>query len=67
MTRRERHVRIIENHGDNPSTRYEFDRVVNARKLGALNDEAVEALARALTASYKRQQRYNREARASDP
>lgn len=63
MTRRERHVRIIESHGDSSSARYEFARLVSLRHLTALNDEAVEGLARALIESHKRQQRYNREAR----
>ena len=64
MTRRERHIRIIESHGlDSQSGRYHFQQLLSRRKLGALTDAAVEELARDLVDGHKRQQRYNREAR----
>jgi hypothetical protein len=67
MTRRERHIRIIESWGplsrSNPSLRYEFDGLIARRGLSAFTDEAIRELATALWHGRRRQNRMNAENR----
>lgn len=64
MTRRERHERIIENFGlDSQSGRYQFQRLIARRKLGAFNDEAIRELATMLVKGRAHQKRINAENR----
>jgi hypothetical protein len=63
MTRRERHLRIIENFGQDRA-RYHLSVMLARHGLSLLNDEGVEKVARSLVTGHKTQQRYNREARA---
>ena len=65
MSRRERHVRIIESWGVG-STTYCFyrDQVVNDREYSAFTDAAIEKIARLMVEGKRRQDRYNREAKA---
>lgn len=63
MTRRQRHLRIIENFGRDRE-RYHLAEVLARQGLSILNDEGVEKLALSIVSSHRRQQRYNRESRA---
>lgn len=63
MTRRERHLRILENMGVD-RTRWELDHLVQARKLSLLSDEGIEVLTTAVVRTWRRSQRTNRENRA---
>lgn len=63
MTRRERHLRIIENFGRDRARRH-LEQVIARHGLAALTDEGVEKVAKSLVSGHKLQQRYNREARA---
>lgn len=64
MTRRERHVRIIENFGlESQSGRYYRDRLLARRGLAVFNDEAIRELARLLVSGQARQNKYNQENR----
>lgn len=63
MTRRQRHLRIIENFGRD-CERYHLAEVLARHGLSILTDEGVEKLTRSIVTSHKRQQRYNRENRA---
>ncbi len=64
MTKRERHLRIIDNFGRDRE-RYHLADVLARHGLSVLNDEGVEKVAQSIVSSHKRQQRYNREKRAS--
>jgi hypothetical protein len=70
MTRRERHIRIIESWSSysgefrgGHTVRFHVDQILARRKFDALKDEAIEELARDLISSSKRQKKYNEEAR----
>jgi hypothetical protein len=63
VTRRERHLRIIENFGRDRE-RYHLAQVIARHGLTVLTDAGVEKVARSLVSGHKLQQRYNREARA---
>lgn len=63
MTRRERHLRIIESFGRD-CERYHLANVLARHGLSILTDEGVEKLTQAIVSGHKRQQRYNRENRA---
>lgn len=62
MTRRDRHVRILENFGSD-RVRYHRDTIMARLGLSAFTDEAIDAIARHTVSSHRRQQRYNRENR----
>lgn len=63
MTRRERHLRIVESFGRDRE-RYHLADVIARHGLTVLTDKGVEKLAHSIVSSHKLQQRYNREARA---
>jgi hypothetical protein len=70
MTRRERHIRIIESWSSYPGefsgghiVRFHLHQLLDRRKFDALKDEAIEELARDLISSSKLQKKYNEEAR----
>jgi len=63
MTRRERHQHIIESFGRDRE-RYHLAEVLARHGLSVLTDEGIELLTRSIVTSHRRQQRYNREARA---
>lgn len=64
MTRRERHERIISSWGPgSQSYSYHFQQLMWREGVAALNDAAVEKLARTLVSSYKRDQKRNAENR----
>lgn len=63
MTRRERHLRIIESFGRDRE-RYHLADVLARHGLSLLTDEGIEKLTQSIVRSHKLQQRYNREARA---
>jgi len=63
MTRRQRHLRIIEDFGRD-RMRYHLAEVLARHGLALLTNDGVETLVRAIVTSHKTQQRYNREARA---
>lgn len=62
MTRRERHLRIIENFGWD-AARYYLELEAQRRGLAAFTDESVERIVRSLIGSRNRQARYSREAK----
>lgn len=64
MTRRERHVRIIENFGlDSQSGRYYRERLLAKRNLTAFNDEAIRELAAMLVSGRARSNKLNKQNR----
>lgn len=63
MTRRERHLRIIESFGRDRG-RYHLTEIIARHGLSVLTNEGVELLTRSIVDSHKLQQRYNRENRA---
>lgn len=63
MTRRERHIRIIESWRDSSIFRFCRGRVVALRGLAAFNDETIEELARSLVDGRRRQQKMNKQNR----
>lgn len=63
MTRRERHIRIIDSFGHDRE-RYHLASVLARHGLSVLTDDGVEKLAKAIVTGHKLQQRYNRENRA---
>ena len=63
MTRRERHLRIIENFGRDRE-RYHLTQVIARYGLTILTDDGVKKVALSLVSGHKLQQRYNRESRA---
>jgi hypothetical protein len=63
MTRRQRHLRIIEDFGRD-RMRYHLAEVLARHGLALLTDEGIETLTRSIVTSHKTQQRYNRENRA---
>lgn len=63
MTRRQRHLRIIESFGRDRE-RYHLAEILTRHGLSILTDEGAELLARSIVTSHRRQQRYNRENRA---
>lgn len=63
MTRRERHLRIIESFGRDREG-YHTAKVLARHGTDVLTDEGVEKVAQSLVSGHKLQQRYNREARA---
>lgn len=63
MTRRQRHLRIIESFGRD-RMRYHLAEVMARHGLDILTDGGVEILTRSIVTSHKTQQRYNRENRA---
>lgn len=63
MTRRERHLRIIESFGRDRE-RYHLANVIAHHGLSILTDDGIEKLTTSIVKSHKLQQRYNREARA---
>jgi hypothetical protein len=63
MTRRQRHLNILENFGRD-RTRYYLAEVLARHGLSILTDDGIEKVTRAMVTSHKTQQRYNREARA---
>ena len=71
MTRRERHIRILDNFGGLRSASgsrrvgAKLDHLLYRHGLKLLTDEAVEMLASAVWNSYRRTQRMNREYRES--
>lgn len=66
MTRRQRHLRIVESFGRDRE-RYHLADVLAKHGLSILTDEGIELLTRSIVNSHKVQQRYNREARARRP
>jgi hypothetical protein len=70
VTRRERHIRIIDNFGGLESrsgcrtVKFEFDRLLCVHGLSLFTDEAVEMLASRVVASHRFSQKLNRENRA---
>lgn len=65
MTRRERHIRIIESWGPHSTTyRFHRDETISRRGFAAFTDEAIEEIAARMVSAKRRQDRYNREARA---
>jgi hypothetical protein len=63
MTRRERHLRIIE-WFDDRHRRWQLDALLHRRKMTVFTDDAIEELAAALVRDYRREQKMNRENRA---
>ena len=66
MTRRERHIRIIESWGNfrySHQVRFCFQELMSRRGLAALTDEAVRELATDLVVSQRRHNRMNAENR----
>lgn len=66
MTRRERHIRILDNFGGlrgSHRVKREFDRLLSIHGLDLLTDEAVEMLAARTVSSHRFSQRINRENR----
>lgn len=64
MTRRERHIRIVENFGlDSQSGRYHLQRLMAKRKLAAFNDEAVRELATMLVSARANSNKINEQNR----
>lgn len=60
MTRRERHIRIIESWGLYSHTyRFERDRVIGRMGYSAFTDEAIEAMAAGMVNGKRRQEKYN--------
>jgi hypothetical protein len=70
MTRRQRHLRILDNFGGlrgltgSHRVKWEFDRLISIHGLDLLTDEAVEMLASRTVSSHRFTQRINRENRA---
>lgn len=62
MTRRERHLRILESFGMD-RVRGGLRSISTDRLIALLSDEGIEQLTRTIVSDHRRQQRYNREAR----
>ena len=63
MTRRERHLRILESFGED-RVHFEFRHSGTKELLSLLSDEGVAIITRRIVSDYKRQQKYNAENRA---
>jgi hypothetical protein len=67
VTRRQRHIRILDNFGGLKSlsgcrtVKFEFDRLLSVHGLELFTDEAVELLASRVVASHRFSQKLNRE------
>jgi hypothetical protein len=70
MTRRQRHIRILDNFGGlagltgNRRVKWELDRLLSIHGLDLFTDEAIEMLASRTVSSHRFAQRINRENRA---